>query len=467
MSSPLCELDGDLLLCIFDATLTRLGPQGYVALECLSATCRALRASRKDPGVVLRLCETIGVSRRLRSRFHPGASSHITTEGFYRRVVSPEHALRTDAQFECAVVAGDTARMVRLLAMGASVHTPDYAWLKQEGRQRHLSVRSRECHASGYESDESDAVTPLLQRAAICGHAAACALLLHVVGELPAEKEPLGDHVHRWGACPPVPGHPATEQPMAMGERHELNDAADAAYGASQIGTLSFLLSMGALVTPRYMHEHLLVGAVLDGDVFALRTLTSVAKGPAPLLHRMINLAVTNGSADVFRELRGQGATPDPRKCNLGHTCGHGHIALLDQLLPLLCAAKDREWDRARELSEGLNMACRSLSLAAVRLHSYSSTFLAIANRLLDVDARPCDGVAAQEGGLSTSTLVLACRSGNAPLVQRLVDAGASIDEAGGLPMKTATALNHVEVIDVLHRGMVRALNLRLRTVRE
>lgn len=472
MTSPLCELGDDLLLCIFCAVLTRLGPRGHAALESMSTACRVFRALRMDPRSVLRLCNAHGFTRRSRERFYPAPPSLCTTEGFYRRIVSKEYALHVDARFESAVVAGHTKRMYRLLEMGASVHTPDYALLKYvdwHDRRLDSSIRYMSCHVNGYESDESEQVTPLLERAAICGNAEVCALLLHVSGGLPTEKEPLEPRLHEWGVCrgPNVVSPVSVrERPRVMSERHELNDAAKAAYLISQFETLDFLLSVGAVVEPHSSHEDMMEGTVATNDVNGLRTLFSISSGSRIALIRLLQMAAGSGFAVVFRELLDHGATFIPRNYSLSDACARGYIGLVQELLPLLCASKDTEWDRVREMNEGLYMACRRLSrepLSVMRETLRHSTYISIANLMLDAGALPCASTQ-DVGERVSSTLVLACYAGNAPLVQRLLDVGAVPDEANGLPMKFASSENHVEVISVLNSAMVKVLNARLQT---
>jgi ankyrin repeat protein len=490
MGTQLGGLSDDLLLCVFDATLTAR-PRGHVALERLSATCRAFRELRIDPVTALRLCEAHGVPARTRERFYPGPRSMCTPKGFYRRVVSHEYALRIDAEFECSVVAGDVARMGRLLALGASVHLPDYAQLKQESRRRRQTprpplaaleaepprsarrLRKRECHANGYDSEEADVATPLLKRAAVCGHAAACALLLRAAGGLPPERLPLLSglqHVADWGSSCVL----TSSQEQSVCTRNEVNDAACAAYECDNFGVLRTLLDEGAVVEPSASHDEAVRYASTLGNHAAaegLRALFRVAKPTAYTMSTLLDHAVMRGQIGAARELLAQGARPVPGEFWVSWLCAYGQLEMLQMLLPVL-----REVQRAkgwagldRDLADGLHSACYYLASPGHGRaweeggpHATSYMYLAVANWLLDDGVTP-----ANYGNNEGATLVLACQSGNAALVRRLIDAGESPDASDGLPMTLALAENHLEVVKVLNDAMVPILNKRLRSRHE
>lgn len=466
MPFRLLELQEDLLLCVLDATLVGMG---HVALEQLSATCRALRALRTDPGVVLRLCDAHGAPARTRERFHPGPRSLCTAEGFYRRLVSPEYALRTDAEFECAVVAGDVDRMSALLALGASVHVPDYARLKQESRRRRTRFRDRPtlrraaCHANGYRSDEADMASPLLQRAALCGHVGACQLLLRAAGNLPPESTMPFPDVEHWGACRGL--HPSQKRWMC--ERNELNDAAASAYEHDRFATLECLLDAGALVEPAASHDAQVWWARVRkrGADWALRQLFRVAKPDAKTMSSLLEACVLErGRVAAARELLAHGAALVPFDGIMDAAWFGADLALFELLLPALRSVPENRacgWGGVDgELAEGLAFTCHHL----VEPTASRAAHLAMALRLLDEGASPVHPAAAGPAG---SPLVLACQAGEAALVQRFLDAGVPPDVGDGLPMTFALAQNHVEVVRLLNDAMVPVLNKRLRTSHE
>ena len=483
------SLSDDLLLCVFDATLMAR-PNGHVALERLSATCRAVRQLRIDPVTAMRLCMVHGFSARTRQRFYPGPHSLCTPKGFYRRVVSYEYALRIDAEFECSVVAGDVARMVRLLALGASVHLPDYAHLKQESRRRRQThsppltsssvtwhparrLRKRQCHTNGYDSDEADAATPLLKRAAVCGHAAVCALLLRATGGLPPERLvpllPGLQHVSDWGASCVL----TSSQEQLVCTRNEVNDAAYAAYECDKFEALKTLLDEGAVVKPFASHNEAVRYAItLGGDaaVEGLRALFRVAKPNVYKLSTLLDHAIMQGYVDAARELLAQGAILVPGDFRVSWLCTYGRLKMLKMLLPVLRdVQRVKGWANLdRDLSDGLHSACYYLASPGHGLvwqegspYATPYMYLAVANLLLD------DGVLPATYGYNEgATLVLACQSGNAALVRRLLDAGESPEASDGLPMTLALAENHIEVVKVLNDAMVPILNRRLRSKR-
>jgi urease accessory protein UreF len=144
---------------------------------------------------------------------------------------------------------------------------------------------------------------------------------------------------------------------------------------------------------------------------------------------------------------------------------------MLQMLLPILREVQRvKGWASLdRDLADGLHSACYYLaSPGHGRVweegapHATPYMYLAVANRLLDAGVRP-----ANYGRNEGATLVLACQSGNAALVQRLLDAGESPDASDGLPMTLALAENHLEVVKVLNDAMVPILNKRLQSRRE
>lgn len=505
MASWVENLPTDILRGVFFAVL--VGPEGdHVALERLSTTCQAFRAFRVDPDMVLQLCEAHGFSLRTRERFYPGPNSLCSAEGFYRRVVGPEYALRTDAEFECAVVAGDVDEMKSLLKYGASVHLPDYAQLKQESycctfaypvddkaappacyangyRGRPRRLRKTACHANGYDSDPNDAATPLLKRAATCGHVKVCALLLRASGGLSAERVMPSDTtaslVRNWGAQRMLDD----DERQSINERNELNEAASAAYAHDKFGVLQFLLDEGAVVKPSWWHSEAL-RYVLEADNAAegLRVLFRISKPPPEVLSDLLDTAILLERIEVVRELFAQDVRLKPGVFRVAQVCARGQLDMLELLLPIWKeVSRDKSQnDLAHELADGLHTACHflanptceipprgrcSLTGRAMGPRATPSVYLAMANRLLDAGTTPADFVGSErrEG----ATLVLACQAGVAPLVSRLLDAGEPPDAADGLPMKFACAQNHVEVIKALNDAMVPVLNRRLRTSRQ
>ena len=449
-------------------------------LEYLGATCREFRAIRTDPDIILRLCETHGFSARTRERFYPGLHSLCKAEGFYRRVVSSEYALRTDAELECAVVAGDVSQVATLLAFGASVHLPDYALLKQTARQRRANgcnraLRLAACHSNGYTSDEMDTASPLLLRAAVCGHAEVCKLLLRASGNLAPERVMPLACVSNWGARRLL----GENQKWRVVERNERNDAAEAAYECDQFETLQLLMDMGATVAPSASHDQQAWNALrmtaVHEAVVALHVLFRIAKPSSRVLSDMLNEAIAQSRVSIARELVAQGARLAPFDGVVQSVCAQGESTLLDLLLPMLRSApKSNTWSGIdRELRDGLYIACRRLadwsSIAqkdALPTESRAA-YVTVALRLLDEGALPVGrtsgGGCEQRPG---AFLVLACQAGEPQLVQRLIEAGEPPDADDGLPMKFAFAGNHVEVIRLLNDALVPVLNERLRASR-